>query len=270
MEESFPELNIIKEKYSHMSDEEFLRDVVAKSYVGIGELGFVFAIYDLDGKIVMANKGYSRYYGFDNPADIFGLTLPDLARSLVQKTSPLRTNGITDSIYHEMIDEWEHLRQKVICTEEVISYINVMPFIKGTLILQGYHIPIWNPHGKLIGTMTISASNNVFHDTALLRNRVLNKAGSSLKPKKISLPELTALEYKIVLLLSLGFSQQDVAKLLHLVRGTVASIISERISPKLGLHGSNTKMVVDMLLDIGYFNHMPNDMIPPILIETHI
>ena len=259
-----------KEKYSHMPDEEFLRDVVAKSYVGIEGLGFIFAIYDLGGKIVMANKGYSRYYGFDNPSDIFGLTLPDLARNLVQKTSPLRTNGITDNIYHEMIDEWEHLWQKVICTEEVVSYINVMPFIKGTLILQGYHIPVWYPYGKLIGTMTISASNNVFHDTALLRNRVLNKAGSSLKSKKISLPELTALEYKIVLLLSLGFSQQDVAKLLRLVRGTVASIISERISPKLGIHGSNTKMIVDMLFEIEYFNHMPHDMIPPVLIETHI
>lgn len=260
----------LMEDISQLSDEEFIRNIAVKLYQGASNQRFAFAIFDLSGRIMSASRVYAKYFACDNPEELYGETVLSIAKKLIAKRSIDRPTPMAHSVYYEMVKEWERLRQKVIQTEDVVSYINVAPFPQGTIIFQAYHLPIWNPSGKIVGTKTVSGNNNVFHDNILLRNRFIKKKAFSNKDIVNNLPELTSLEYKIILLLSLGLSQNNVASLLNIARGTIANTISERICPKFGLHGANTKLLISLLMEIEYFNHMPYDMIPPILIETNI
>lgn len=258
------------EDISRLSDEEFIRNVAVKLYQGASNQRFAFAIFDLSGRIMSASRVYSKYFAFDSPSEMHGETFLSIATRLIEKRRIEGSVKNPNKVFYDIVGEWERLRQKVIQTEDVVSYINIAPFPQGTAVFQAYHLPIWNPSGKIIGTKTISGNNNVFHDVILLRNRFIKRKTLPNRELINSLPELTSLEYKIILLLSLGLSQNNVASLLNIARGTIANTISERICPKFGLHGANTKLLISLLMEIEYFNHMPYDMISPILIETNI
>jgi hypothetical protein len=78
--------------------------------------------------------------------------------------------------------------------------------------------------------------------------------------------KLSKRQKEILFLITLGFSQQTVAEILGIKRGTVAKIVSDHLCPKFAIPQSNTKLLAKLARAAGVHTLMPHSLLQPQLI----
>lgn len=73
----------------------------------------------------------------------------------------------------------------------------------------------------------------------------------------------TQREQEILFLLTYGVTQDQIAQILNVTRGTIANIISKQLCVKFGIQGSNTKILTQAAVNAGIHQKMPRSLIRP-------
>mgnify|MGYP000004546711 CR=1 FL=1 len=249
------------------ANQEFLLTYVVPGLLGgLGEK-ILFSVYDLEGKIVIASDMFCRYFGAENYKQLYGKRPDELMKEKIIKQSTTSRSPRDVRLYQEMFSEWDKIRRKVINTEKLVAYMNIIPFPQGTAIFEASHFPIWNTRGEVVATQILSHGNNFFFDSLLLKNKIFQNTSNAHKITEM--PTLNDFEFRIIFLMVLGFSQSEIARLLDVSRGTIASKISEQIGHKFGINGANSKLLMKKLIDINFFQSLPFNMVPPIIKELN-
>lgn len=68
--------------------------------------------------------------------------------------------------------------------------------------------------------------------------------------------KLSNREDQVLFLLICGITQEQIAQILNVKRATVAAIIRNQISVKLGGSASNTKLIIEATLVLGFLQHI--------------
>lgn len=224
----------------------------------------MFSVYDLEGKIVIASDMFCRYFGAEDYTQLIGI---NPIKEKLLKQSLIMENPSDLKPYEEMFNEWDRIRKKVISTEKLVPFMNIAPFPQGTAVFEASHFPLWDTKGKVVATQINLHGNNFFFDSLLLKNKIFQSTSNSHKITEM--PTLSDFEFRIIFLMVLGFSQSEIARLLDVSRGTIASKISEQIGHKFGINGANSKLLMKKLIDINFFQSLPFNMVPPIIKELN-
>ena len=248
-------------------NQEFLLTYVIPSLLGALGEKILFSVYDLEGRIMIASDMFCRYFGVENYKQLYGKRPDELMKEKIIKRSPTSRSPRDVTLYQKMLSEWDRIRRKVINTEKLVAYMNIIPFPQGTAIFEASHLPIWNTEGKVVATQIITHGNNFFFDSLLLKNKIFKNSSKTHEIK--DMPTLNDFEFRIIFLMVLGFSQSEIARLLDVSRGTIASKISEQIGHKFGISGANSKLLMKRLIDINFFQSLPFNMVPPIIKELN-
>lgn len=152
-----------------------------------------------------------------------------------------------------------------------ISYINFMPY-------GGIHkpyldtmIPIFGENLDVVGVKIIFTEYSFYGQSEYFRelSKPIYKNNHQKSIQKIESKTSSTLatrQQEILYLLANGFSQIDVAKILHISRGAVANIVSEQLCPKFHIQGSSTKLLVEKAKSLGLNKVMPSGLYKPFVI----
>ena len=226
------------------SNEQFItffRGMVNKEILSIA--------YDLDGRVVIATNLQAKLCGYQDYRDLIGKTL----FKLLPKTK-----------FQKIVLKLDSIRQEIISTEKMISYVNFFPYQNNLAMLLCYHQPVFSATGEIIGSMMLAKQSSIFKHTLKINQlfRQSNKFNTNLD--SIQIPQnLTKREEEILYLLTIGLDQKTIAKYLGVTRGTISKTIACKICSKFGMTGTSSLRLIEKTIQSGYFKHIPKSLLIP-------
>ncbi|MBX9598126.1 MAG: hypothetical protein K2X04_06080 [Burkholderiales bacterium] len=234
-------------------DPDFIENVIIPMLTGLVQKKLFSAAYDLDGKIIIATDMFAGYFGYSSMNQIQGKSLHDILAEI----------GKLEQL--NLIDHLNKIRLKVINTGSIVTHLNLIPFQNKILTTLVYNIPIFRTDGKVVATRTIARKIDLISSVAAMNNNLIHgEPICKVKPWEL---HLSPRQNEILYLLTIGFSQNQVADYLGITRGTISKIISETICPLFEIDGSNTKLLVKTIIASKYFERASNPFLEPRIIE---
>lgn len=230
--------------------EDFIRLVILPFLVGSTDTKPHSIVYDLSGKIIFSTK-YLKTTLCETNQEIIGKTIFDIGRTL--------------AIAPTFLKKLNNLRTRVTESETAISYGLFINNHKISIAYSVVHVPLFYYDGSIIGSRAIVTNFSWFghkeYFSAILRpyrsdNKIIRRMNIKLK--------ITPKQHITLFLLSCGFSQNEIATIIEVTRGTVASNIAS-LCKKFGLNQQNTPLLIKK------FNELEIGNIPPkSLLESKI
>ena len=247
---------------------DYLKQFILPNFEGWIEQDIFSALYDLNGNVIIATNKTAKSMGLLNGHMLSGLSYhnvtPEIVRAFSSVKDPIETQRII-----ELCDKISKIRELIVSQKIAISYIDVLPYhnvFEASLI---NHFPIFNKHGDVIATQTISGRfhlfgindylNEINDDKIPLDQKIILCKNTDLPPNL----HLSKRQHEILFLLTIGVSQDVAARILHISRGTVASIVSEQLCPKFNIAGSSTRILINKALQINFNRYMPESLFRP-------
>lgn len=244
----------ISEKSVH--DPEYINNIIIPMFTGLTKKNIFNVVYALDGKIIIASDIFAKYFGFNSMEEIQGKTLLDMPTELDHLKQ-----------FRLLVERFNEIRFKVIQTGSVIAHLNFIPLQNQISNTLSYNIPIFRSDGKVVATRIITRKIDLVSSVAAMNNSLVNgEPRCKVKPSALN---LSPRQNEILYLLTIGFSQSQVADYLGITRGTISKIISESICPLFEIDGSNTKLLVKTLIASKYFERISNPFTEPKVIEIN-
>lgn len=242
----------IDDKSAH--DPGFIENVIIPMLTGLVQKKLFSAAYDLDGKIIIATDMFAGYFGYNSMNQIQGKSLHDILAEIGKLEQ-----------FANLVNRLNELRLKVINTGSIVTHLNLIPFHNKILTTLVYNIPIFRTDGKVVATRTIARKIDLISSVAAMNNNLIHgEPICKVKPREL---HLSPRQNEILYLLTIGFSQNQVADYLGITRGTISKIISESICPLFEIDGSNTKLLVKTIIASKYFEKVSNPFLEPRIIE---
>ena len=112
--------------------------------------------------------------------------------------------------------------------------------------------PLFNKKDDLIGTQIVYTADNNYPLENLLYNQDIR-----YNIKLIEQANLTAKQHYALFLLCNNFTQEEIAAIFQVTRGTITRMIVDQIAPKLGVIVANAFNVVIKAKQIGFQYQIP-------------
>lgn len=230
-------------------------------------------IYDCSATL-LASSNYNAKLMNLTSQQLVGLNIDQITTEQIQWLMP-DINQVEITQIKNSLLMLSKLLQIIIIEEIPISYLNFMPLggIRKPFIELAS--PIFGEHGDIVGIKIIATEYSLYGQNEYFKQ--LCQANPSTKPQvtaekiypqtshktKINLAER---QLEIVYLLANGFTQSEVAQILNISRGSVASIVSTQICAKFNIAGSSTKLLIDKATALGLNQSMPPSLHKPFII----
>lgn len=151
------------------------------------------------------------------------------------------------------------LQEIVFNTCKVVQFIDMLPYNNQFLTYITTYTPIISPDGEVVAIQSFT-----------IQSYVLRFQGHLSPPNNEAEPEglnkFTNRELEILFLLSNGATQDQIAQILNISRGTIAAVISNQLCPKFKIAGANTRLLTESAIKAGMYKHMPQSLWRPCLI----
>lgn len=222
---------------------------------------FYAIVWSVDDKVIAVTQKFAQACGFAYWEDMLGLVLG--AQSKLN--FPLLKKFPADAIacLNEIFVAAAKLRAKVIHRRHPVVSIIIHPLsnlFDSALIL--HHFPIYHPNGEVIAVRTdVNRFDAIFSFKELLccRNSADLEAPSNIiHSNKLPLP-LTNRQHEVVFLLAHGMTQNEVAKILKISRGSVARICTA-LSAKFALEQHSAITLVEAAREKNLHRYIPSSL----------
>lgn len=168
------------------------------------------------------------------------------------------TTALKDEIY-TYAKKLLTLQEIVFDSCKIVQFIDMLPYNNQFLTYITTYTPIIAPSGKVIAIQSFS-----------IQSYVLRFQGHLSSPNEINKPNklgnFTNRELEVLFLLSNGATQDQIAQMLNISRGSISAMISNQLCPKFKIAGANTRLLTESAIKAGMYKHMPQSLWRPCLI----
>ena len=218
-------------------------------------------IINRDHQIELATDVSAKSVGYQKGSDLIGVSFIDYTNveflkiffkdSYNEKTKDMIINYGAKLLY---------LQKLVFEKCKVIKFIDMLPYNNEFISYITTYFPILHPSGEVVAIQSSSVRSYVLRfDIHAEKEHISYKRGE-LRIK------FSNRELEVLFLLSNGATQEQIAQILGIARGTVSSLINYQICPKFDISGSNTKILIREAITAGMHRFMPPSLWRPSLI----
>lgn len=251
----------MKSKWSTAEYNTYLQTNVINNFQPLIEQELHSFIINRDLQIVAATKFAAKAFGAADENDLNWLCFANY-----------QDEGFLQHLFKQSYERYQkdwlafhlkklvYLQQMVFEKAMVIQFIDMMPYNNQYLSLMTTYTPIIHPTGEVAA---IQASTI---ETYILRfqGHIDNPNSSTYDEKFYA--QFSTREREILFLICNGASQEHIAKLLKIARGTVSAIIHNQLCPKFNLIGSNMKELMKRAIQAGMSRSLPEALWHPCII----
>lgn len=237
------------------------------------EQALMISICDTTGVLLAISKCNAKSMGAI-PEQLIGLNLVNPTTEQIQLLMPA-VSAQEMALIQDGFAVLKKLLDILILEKIAISYIDFTPYggIRQPYLVTA--LPIFGEDVNIVVGVKIVATeyslygqNDYFKELSRIShkkdsNQPDNKKNQIIANNKINLAER---QLEIVYLLTNNFTQSEVAQILNISRGTIASIVSEQICPKFNIAGSSTKILIEKAINLGLNKVMPIGLYKPFII----
>jgi len=227
-------------------------------------------IFDREHNIVFATDLSAQSVGFPNGNALCGVSFKRASFDRYYEDEELQKlfkDLSIESTRQSILDYSSnliYLQQLVITHGKPVKFIDMLPYNNQLVAYLTTYCPLFHPSGEVIAIHSISIKTYILRFQGHLQDP--NTTNSQSKPNHKATCQFTTRELEILFLLSNGASQEQIAQILGIARGTVSAIITNQLCPKFSIPGANTKLLVREAIDGGYYRQMPVSLWRPCLI----
>ncbi len=249
--------------------QNYLNDVIVNNFRPLINQNIYSAIKDTNGCILCSTNILAQSAGFDKWEEVIGMSYNSTYTKIIRAKMGVTNSQIIDQIqdYFNLLYKLELL---VVKEKVVVSFIEMIPYRS---IYESYLctlIPLFNPNEEVIAIQLYYSTHKLFgiNDYFEQFNTIDNNKLIKLTEAEINevLQIFAPRELEIAYLLTIGFSQYQIADILQIGRGTIAKVISDQICPKLGIIGSSTRQVIEKIREMNCFQSPPKSLLRPLVL----
>ena len=207
---------------------DHLKNIVASYYVGMQKANMLVAVFAIDGVTVFATDKFVRLFGDVFFSESFHSSL---RQNLLEKQPSELVNKLLE--YHLLVIE----------SKTDYQYLLNIELAEGIRSYRIITCPIFSPEGEVIAVEIKAKIFCLFPFSQIFID------GIKKQPKRSSQNiNLSLRQRQIVFYLLLNYSQNTIAQLMGISRGTICKIIAEDICPKFDLPGNSATLLVNEIL----------------------
>lgn len=248
--------------------QNYLDDVIVKNFQPLINQNIHSVIKDTQGRILCSTNMLARSAGFDNWQEVVGMSYNTTYEAIIRAKTGIDDKQIINQIqdYLQLIYQLELF---VVADRTVVSFIEMIPY-RG--VYESYLctlIPLFDFEENVVAIQQYYSTHKLFGITDYFAQfNTTNSKLIRLTEAEINdtLSVFAPRELEIAYLLTIGFSQYQIANVLRISRGTIAKIISDQICPKLGIIGSSTPQVISKIQEIKCFRSPPKSLLRPLVL----
>ena len=153
-----------------------------------------------------------------------------------------------------------YLQQMVFAKGIMIQFIDMLPYNNQYLSLMTTYTPIIHPNGEVVAIQASTIETYILRFQGHIDNPNISTYD------KTFYDQFSTREREILFLICNGASQEHMAKMLKITRGTVSAIIHNQLCPKFGISGSNMKELMKQAIHAGMSRSLPEALWHPCII----
>lgn len=247
---------------------QYLTDVVLPGFSGLNYTGVDSIIFDTEGVIIAASATSARNFNMENQEQLIGLSYGEASPELVQKVCDI-TPRTDINLIVELCHKVYKLQQIAIQEKITVTYIDVIPYKNSYEAFMVNNVPVCHPNGEVVALQMLSSPFFAFGlydylQLALMESPAWQESGKlCTDPLVERFSFLTQREHEILYLLAIGISQEGIAQLLSISRGTVSRFLTDKLCPKFGIYGANTKLLLEKVEKLDIKRHIPQSLFQP-------
>lgn len=239
------------------------------AFLAMVDQDIVSTIYDYNDNIILTTQKLAHIFGYHSWKNISNLP----AQNIIYR-HPLPDN--TTSQFEQNIQTMFELRFKlasvrkaVIHLKRPVSTLLIHPFNKvfDNFLLTTF-IPLFMPTGEVVAILGTTTDYSMFGIQEFRDS--LEKIHQPKRKKNVIPTEfpksLTIRQHEILFLLLLGATQEMVAQILEISRGSITKTITQSILPKFNLAGASVKLLVEYCRQKNFHYIIPRSLCVPRLI----
>lgn len=252
---------------SQSMKDEFIHEVILPGVSGLLNSPIDIILYDTDCNVIATSDMNAHNFGLTSRDEAKGMSYRDVSVQLVKSACTINDDRDISKIL-ELCHDIHRIQQIVIKNKLTISYLDVIPYnniFEASLVTN---FPIIHPSGEVVALQSIASKFQLFGIYDYLKQLSQMAEDRAFKIcKGHQLPiKLTKREHEVLFILMAGISQLETAQILNITRGTVSKILTDSLCPKFGLHGSNTKLLIEKAQLLGFGKYMPESLYQPRII----
>ena len=217
-------------------------------------------LYDIDGISLIATNLAAGSIGLTDWSESHGLSYHGKKDSelmyKVFKNLYTKTSAANILDYFKKI---AFLQESCYEKEIIINYIDLLPYGGKFKTYFMTLMPIFHQSGDVVALQSYAVECKFLGFQEQLAD-LLGNPGKTYSNVETS---FTQREQEIMFLLTYGVTQDQIAQILNVSRGTIGNIISKQLCVKYGISGSNTRLLMQAAIEAGIHQHMPASLIRP-------
>jgi len=241
--------------------QQYRNEYIIRPFSNLIDQDIYSTLFDTDGKVIACTTKNAVESGFSSWQEMVGLSYTEVTTDIIINLMGEVAKDNADAIL-AACRKIHELLLIVVSHKRVINFIDLIPYNGHYRSFLETQIPIFHPSGEVVAVQSMSAEFKMFDPHALILRQC-----EEAKPFAIPHNEppiiLPKRQHEILYLILQGVPQEYAAQMLNIKRGTLARIVSEGLCPKFGINGSNTKLLVERALEMGFQNHMPKSLWKP-------
>lgn len=245
--------------------KNYIYEKIIEQYSGLINKNVHSIIIDRNLKIVFASHCSAQSVGFECGDELVGVCFYDYDNPAILKKL---FGEAYNEINHEIIVNYGktllELQQKVFNECLVVKFIDMMPYNNQFISYITTYFPIVHSSGEVVAILSTSIKSYILRFQGHWeRSDYISEYNEKFMDIKDKFSER---ELEILFLLSNGATQEQIAQILGVTRGTIATAVSNQLCPKFNIAGSNTKLLIRKAIQAGLYRKMPISLWHPCLI----
>lgn len=218
-------------------------------------------IINRDFQIEIATDVSAKSVGYQKGQDLKGISFVDCQQ--IDFLNQLFKESYNDKTKDMILNYGEKLLmlQKLVFERcKVIKFIDMLPYNNEFISYITTYFPVLHPSGEVVAIQSSSIRSYILRfDGHIEKENLTYKEGAFQL-------RFSTRELEVLFLLSNGATQEQIAQMLGIARGTVSSLITYQICPKFSIAGANTKLLIREAITAGMHRFMPPSLWRPCLI----
>lgn len=223
-------------------------------------------IYSLEGEIIAATDYSARTIGLEFGHELIGYSYHKVTKKLLRKYIKSEYRKYSQDSLFAVCKDIAGKIDEAIATQTMTQYIDFLPYCNTDHPLLITLIPLLDDENQLIA---LKALGTYFHPFGLhdyfASAKLKTQKTITAEPRSADI-SLTDRQKATLSLALLGYSQTEIADILQISRGGIASVFRDSLCPKFNVKGNSMRLLLEKAREAGFDKDFPMSLFEPQII----